>query len=136
MIAHYPVLQVIIPLLGAPLCLFIRVPRLVGLFSLLVSSIAFLISCGLLQQVLQHGTIVYELGGWAAPWGIEYRIDQLNSYLLLLVSGISTIVLIAAQTSIRQELPENRHVFFYTSYLLCLTGLLGILRDGMHLVAP
>jgi multicomponent Na+:H+ antiporter subunit D len=129
-IAHYPVLLVIIPLLGAPLCLFIRVPRLVGLFSLLVSSIAFLISCGLLQQVLQHGTIVYELGGWAAPWGIEYRVDLLNSYLLLLVSGISTIVLIAAQTSIRQELPENRHVFFYTSYLLCLTGLLGILATG------
>ncbi len=130
MISHYPVLQVIIPLLGAPLCLFIRVPRLVGLFSILVSGTAFLISCGLLQQVLLHGTIVYELGGWPAPWGIEYRIDQLNSYLLLLVSGISTIVLVAAQTSIKQELPENRHIFFYTSYLLCLTGLLGILATG------
>lgn len=130
MIAHYPILQVIIPLLGAPLCLFIRIPRLVGLFALLVSAAAFLVSCGLLQQVLSHGTIVYEIGGWAAPWGIEYRIDQLNSYLLLLVSGISTVVLVAAQTSVKKELPENRHIYFYTSYLLCLTGLLGILATG------
>jgi len=128
--AHLPVLQVIIPLLGAPLCLFIRVPRLVGLFAFLVSSTAFLISCLLRYQVNLHGTLIYKLGDWAAPWGIEYRIDQLSSYLLILVSAISTIVLIAAQTSIRKELPENRHVFFYTAYLLCLTGLLGILATG------
>lgn len=130
MTAHYPVLQVIIPLLGAPLCLLVRVPRLAGLFAILVSGAAFLISCGLLSQVLANGTIIYELGGWAAPWGIEYRIDQLNSYLLLLVSGMSTVVLIAAQTSIKKELPEDRHTFFYTAYLLCLTGLLGILATG------
>ncbi|MBW2682305.1 MAG: monovalent cation/H+ antiporter subunit D family protein, partial [Deltaproteobacteria bacterium] len=72
----------------------------------------------------------YQLGGWAAPWGIEYRIDKLNGYLLLLVSGVSTIVLVAAQTSISKELPENRHTFFYTAYLLCLTGLLGILATA------
>ena len=130
MIAHYPVLQVIIPLLGAPLCLILRVPRLAGLFAILVSAVAFLISCGLLQQVLAHGTIVYELGGWAAPWGIEYRIDLLNSYLLLLVSSVSTVVLVAAQASISRELPEDRQTYFYTAYLLCLTGLLGILATG------
>lgn len=130
MTAHFPILQVIIPLLGAPLCLFVRVPRLVGIFALVVSGLAFLVSCGLLQQVMIHGTLHYELGGWPEPWGIGYRIDYLNSYLLLLVSAMSTIVLVAAQTSIRRELPENRHTFFYTAYLLCLTGLLGILATN------
>jgi multicomponent Na+:H+ antiporter subunit D len=125
-IAQYPILQVIIPLIGAPLCLFLRVPRLVGIFAIIVSAASFVVSCALLQQVLLHGTIIYELGGWPAPWGIEYRIDLLNSYLLLLVTSLSTVVLVAAQSSIRDELPENRHTFFYTSYLLCLTGLLGI----------
>jgi len=128
--AHLPILQVIIPLLAAPLCLFIRIPRIVGIFAILVSATAFLISCGLLQEVITGGTLSYQLGGWAAPWGIEYRIDKLNGYLLLLVSGISTIVLVAAQTSISKELPENRHTFFYTAYLLCLTGLLGILATA------
>lgn len=130
MIAHLPVLQVIIPLLGAPLCFALHVPRLAGLFAILVSGAAFLVSCGLLQQVLAQGAIIYQLGGWAAPWGIEYRIDLLNSYLLLLVSAISTVVLLAAQTSVSKELPENRQTFFYTAYLLCLTGLLGILATG------
>jgi len=129
-IAHLPILQVIVPLLAAPLCLILRVPRLVGLFALSASACAFLISCGLLQQVLSHGTISYYLGGWEPPWGIEYRIDYLNSYLLLLVSAMSTVILIAAQTSIKKELPENRVTFFYTAYLLCLTGLLGILATA------
>lgn len=130
MTAHYPILQVLIPLLAAPFCLFLRIPRLVGIFAIIASGTAFLVSCGLLQQVLHHGTLSYELGGWAAPWGIEYRIDQLNSYLLLLVSGISTVVLLGSQASIERELPENRQTYFYTAYLLCLTGLLGILATG------
>lgn len=130
MTAHLPILQVIIPLLAAPLCLFIRIPRIVGIFAILVSATAFFISCSLLQEVVTGGTLSYQLGGWAAPWGIEYRIDKLNGYLLLLVSGVSTIVLVAAQTSISKELPENRHTFFYTAYLLCLTGLLGILATA------
>ncbi len=130
MTAHFPILQVVIPLLAAPFCLFIRLPRLVGIFATLVSGVAFLISCGLLNEVLASGVISYKIGGWAAPWGIEYRIDRLNSYLLLLVSGVSTIVLVAAQSSIGKELPENRHTFFYTAYLLCLTGLLGILATA------
>jgi len=130
MTAHLPVLQVIVPLLAAPLCLFLRIPRLVALFAILVSAATFLVSCGLLQQVLAHGTLIYSMGNWPAPWGIEYRIDLLNVYLLLLVSAISTVVLVAAQSSISRELPENRHTFFYTAYLLCLTGLLGILATG------
>ena len=130
MTAHLPILQVIIPLLAAPLCLFIRIPRIVGIFAILVSATAFFISCGLLHEVVTGGTLSYQLGGWAAPWGIEYRIDKLNGYLLLLVTGVSTIVLVAAQTSISKELPENRHTFFYTAYLLCLTGLLGILATA------
>lgn len=130
MIAHYPILQVLIPLLGAPLCMILRLPRLVGPFAILVSGVTFLVSVGLLREVLEHGVQIYQLGGWPAPWGIEYRIDLLNSYILLLVSSMSTVVLIAAQTSIRRELPENRHTFFYTAYLLCLTGLLGILATG------
>jgi multicomponent Na+:H+ antiporter subunit D len=129
-IAHSPVLQVVVPLLGAPLCLVLRAPRLVWFFAVLVSTGSFLISCGLLQQVLTHGPIVYHLGGWPAPWGIEYRIDQLNGYLLLLVTLISTVVLIGAHASVRRELPESRQTFFYTAYLLCLTGLLGILATG------
>lgn len=130
MLVHFPILQVIVPLMAAPLCLFLTRPRLVWLFALIVSGLAFLISATLLQQVMVSGTIVYELSGWEAPWGIEYRIDQLNALLLLIISAISTVVLLAAHTSIRQEIPADRHTLFYVLYLLSLAGMLGIVATG------
>jgi multicomponent Na+:H+ antiporter subunit D len=129
-IAHLPILQVIVPLLAAPLCLFINRPKVVWMFALITSALAFLISCLLLDQVMTSGTISYELGGWEAPWGIEYRIDKLNAFVLLIISGISTLVLIAAQTGIEKEIPKDKHTLFYILYLLSLTGMLGIVATG------
>ena len=119
MLVHFPILQVIVPLMAAPVCLFLTRPRLIWLFALVVSGLAFLISATLLQQVLALGTIVYELGGWEAPWGIEYRIDLLNAFLLLIITAISTVVLLAAHTSIEREIPADRHTYFSWKYPLC-----------------
>jgi len=130
LLIHLPILQVIVPLMAAPLCLLLTRPRLVWLFTLIVSGLAFLISCLLLQQVMTSGTIIYELSGWEAPWGIEYRIDQLNAFLLLIISAVSTVVLIAADTSIKKEIPADKHTFFYILYLLSLAGMLGIVATG------
>jgi len=129
-LAHLPILQVIVPLMAAPTCLILRKPKLVWLFTLLASSLAFIISILLLQQVMQTGTISYELGGWSPPWGIEYRIDQLNAFIALIISGVSTVVLLAAQTSIEKEIPQEKQTLFYILYLLSLTGMLGILTTG------
>jgi multicomponent Na+:H+ antiporter subunit D len=130
LLAHLPVLQVIVPLMAAPLCLFLTRSRLVWLFALMANGLAFLISALLMQQVMTSGTIIYELGGWDAPWGIEYRIDHLNAFLLLIISSVSTVVLFAADTSIRKEIPADRHTYFYVLYLLSLAGMLGIVATG------
>jgi multicomponent Na+:H+ antiporter subunit D len=129
-LAHLPILQVIIPLMAAPLCLLLKRSQLVWLFALLANFLAFLISILLLQQVMSTGTIVYELGGWDAPWGIEYRIDHLNAFMLLIITGVSTVILMAAQTSIEKEISEDKHTLFYILYLLSLTGMLGIVATG------
>lgn len=130
MIIHLPILQVIVPLLAAPLCLFLKQPKLVWPFALIATGLTFLISVLLLQQVLTSGPIVYELGGWAPPWGIVYRIDELNAYLLVIISSISAVVMMAAQTSLQKELSKDRHTYFYMLYLLTLTGMLGIVSTG------
>ena len=130
MLAHLPILQVIVPLIAAPACLILRRPKLVWLFTLLASSLAFIISILLLQQVMVAGAISYELGGWRPPWGIEYRIDKLNAFIALIISGVSTVVLLAAQTSIEKEIPEDKQTLFYILYLLSLTGMLGIVTTG------
>ena len=130
MTEHLPILQVIIPLMAAPICLMLKRVQLVWLFALIASGLAFVVSILLLQQVMTSGVISYELGGWQAPWGIEYRIDKLNAFLLLIISGISTIVLVAAQTSIEKEIAKSKQVYFYILYLLSLTGMLGIVATG------
>ncbi|RDX36913.1 monovalent cation/H+ antiporter subunit D family protein [Kangiella sp. HD9-110m-PIT-SAG07] len=130
MIQHLPILQVIIPLLAAPICFILKEARLVRWFVLIANVMAFVISIMLLQQVNLHGTLVYSLGGWEAPVGIEYRIDELNAYLLILVTSISTITLMAAGKSLTKEIPESKITYFYIAYMLCLTGLLGIVTTG------
>lgn len=128
--AHYAALQVVAPLIAAPLCVLLRRGILAWLVTVAISWIALGISIQLLIQVLATGTISYELGGWAAPWGIEYRVDSVNAFVLLIVSGISAVTAPYAHKTVVKEIPEDRHYLFYSAYLLCLTGLLGITITG------
>src|SRR5690606_852060 len=104
--------------------------RLAWLFATAAGLATFAISCLLLYQVQHSGPISYALGGWEAPWGIEYRIDLLSAYVLLVVSGIGALVLAAANTGVSREIPEAKQPLFYVTYLLCLAGLLGIVATG------
>ena len=77
-IDHLPILQVAGPLIAAPVCCLLRARNLAWFFTLLVSIGAFLCSIYLLSAVLETGPISYAIGGWAAPLGIEYRVDASN----------------------------------------------------------
>jgi multicomponent Na+:H+ antiporter subunit D len=127
---HLPALQVVVPLLSAPICALVYRPRLAWAMAVAVSAAALLMSVLLLQQVLASGPISYALGGWAAPWGIEYRVDAVNAFVLVIVSAISTVVLPFARDSVEREVRGDRVHLFYTSWMLCLTGLLGIAITG------
>lgn len=127
---HLPVLQVVVPLISAPICFLLRRGDLAWGFTFLVSLTAFATSVLLLQSVMDGETLRYEIGGWAAPWGIEYVIDATNAIVLVVVSGIGTVVGAYARRSVLAELPASQHGLFYTAYLLCLTGLLGVTITG------
>ena len=128
--SNLPALQVVIPLLSAPLALMLRRSSHTWLWAQLVCIAALAISYTLLQQVLANGPISYEMGGWAPPWGIEYYVDSVNAFVLLIVSTIATVVMLAARTSVAREIAEDKQPLFYTAYLLCLAGLLGIAITG------
>jgi multicomponent Na+:H+ antiporter subunit D len=70
------------------------------------------------------------MGGWPPPWGIEYRVDALSGFVLLLVSAIGAVIVPFAYRSVAFEIAEDRRAWFYCMYLLCLTGLLGITITG------
>lgn len=130
--SHWPILQVVAPLLAAPLCALVRHPRIAWLLTLAVSLAATAIAWSLLQQTLAAGgePISYLLGGWAAPWGIEYRVDATNAWVLLIVTAISSVALLFARDSVEREVEAARIHYFYTAWLLCLAGLLGMAATG------
>ena len=128
--AQLPALQVVIPLLAAPLCLLLYRPFATWLLTVVTSAATLVISTLLLTQVLDSGPIDYTFGGWAAPFGIAYRIDLVNAYVLLIVSAISTVVSVFARLSVAAEIEASNQGIFYTAWLLCLTGLLGIAITG------
>ena len=131
MIAQTPILIVVIPLIFSLLCPLIGLWRkgLCYFWAILALSLSVLASIDTLFAVMGGGTIHYRLGGWAPPFGIEYVVDHLNAMMLVIVSVISLIVAIYSMRSVEQELPE-KIVYFYTVFLLQVTGFLGIVITG------
>ncbi len=127
---HLPALQVVIPLLAAPLCLLLHRGPACWALSLAVSWTALAIALTLLGQVLSGGPISYPIGGWAPPWGIEYRLDTLGGFVLVIVAAIGAVVIVFARLSVAHEVAGDRQYLFYALYLLCLTGMLGIVITG------
>jgi multicomponent Na+:H+ antiporter subunit D len=127
---HLPALQVVVPLLGAVLAAFLRRGTSAFAVALLVSWLMPFIAGGLLWQVLTGEAISYRLGGWEPPYGIEYRVDVFNAFVLMLVSIVGAVVIPFAHRSVALEVDEGRQAWFYCMYLLCLAGLLGIAITG------
>ena len=126
--AHYPILVVIVPLVA--FCVILRHGGRSWALAAFATWIAFAISIPLLAQVMEGGTISYLLGNWAAPWGIEYRIDPLSAFIILIVTAIGSVMMVFAPKSVSAEIPGDRTYLFYTMYLLTFTGLIGMAATG------
>jgi len=92
-------------------------------------TVALMAAVGLLGAVVTGGTVLYRLGGWDPPWGIAYRVDHLNSLVLVVIIVVALINLATTRAHVRREFP-NRVGPFYTLYALFVTGLLGIVVTG------
>ena len=127
---HLPILMIVIPLFSAPLCVLLSNRKLTGLLAFVVCWLTFGISVWLLAQVNSTGPISYDLGGWKAPYGIEYVVDPLSAFFTTIVSGMAALAITYSPRSIEREIPESKHYLFHAAYLLCMTGLLGICVTG------
>ena len=123
---HLPALQVIIPLLSAPLCLLLRWRTGAWLIALVATWATFAVSLILFRTVMLQGAITYDMGGWPAPWGINYHIDSLSAFLVLIVTGIGALTLAYAYRSVKREIRPESLRAFYALLLTCQAGLLGI----------
>ena len=130
MVSHISLLLVVVPLIAAPVVAVLPRGRLPWLVAFMVAATCAVLAGMQLWAVLYEGAISYELGGWAPPWGIEYRIDAVNAFVALIVAAIAAITLPYALLSAEREIPEDKIPLFYSALLLCLTGLLGITQTG------
>lgn len=124
-----PVLQIVVPFLTAPLIVLVGRREAAWWLSLLACLASLTISYMLLLEVRDGGFISYQIGGWAPPLGIEYRIDATNGLVLFLISLIATITMPFAKKSVASEVTQSL-TLFYACLMLCYTGLMGMVITG------
>lgn len=128
--ANLPVFIVIAPLfVSFLLTTFAKRIRLVENLVLSVETLG-LIGAGYLAYIvlIQKGApIIYQMGGWPAPWGIELKIGSLAAFFILVVSIVSLPVSLFARDNLTDEVGDKGRVArFYVLYLLLTGALFGM----------
>lgn len=130
MIDHLPIIQVIVPLLAAPCIFLVRRDDIAWYLTCAVAVACLLTTFSLWYQFHLTGPLSYELGGWAAPWGIEYRTDALTLITLFIVTGVNMFAIVFCRRSIEAEVAVNQRSTFYAAWTLAVCGMLGIISTG------
>ncbi len=125
---HYPALIVVIFFIAAFLSpLLYRWARRVSaalIISALIAALAMVIA--LMAEVQQTGVVYYHMGGWAPPWGIEFKADSLRLYILLVVISVSLWIFVFALRDLQHELKKRVIGWYYTLYALLVGSMSGI----------
>jgi len=131
-IEHFPVLAVAVSLLGSFTILLtsIYTKRAGYPISISITFIQLLMALVILVNVLASGTISYWLGGWRPPWGIEYRVDALGAYVLVIVTLFSFSSTVYAKRVVEKEIELSKHPYFYTLWMLLVSGMVGVAVTG------
>jgi multicomponent Na+:H+ antiporter subunit D len=130
--SNLPVLIVMIPLLvAATLPMLGKSGNRAWFIATATTAALFVISILILRKIGGEGGVVTHLmGNWKVPWGIELRIDSVNGFVTLIITGIAFVVTLGSRLSIQKEIPADRLPIFYTIWLCCITGLIGITVTG------
>ncbi len=132
MIEHLPVLAVAVSLLGSfTVVLTSLYTRKAGYpLSLSVTFIQLVMAVAILMNINSGGAISYWLGGWRPPWGIEYRVDILGAYVLVIVTLFSFLATVYARKTVEKEIDPEKQPYFYTLWLLLVSGMAGVAVTG------
>ncbi len=124
--AHLPALQVVVPLLAAPLVLLLKPRGLAWAGATSVALCSFGIAIFMALTVARGGHFDYAMGGWQPPYGIALSVGAFSALVLLIVTGAAALTLLAARASIERQVEVERQPLFYAAWLLALAGLVGI----------
>ncbi len=119
-------LQVVVPLLSAPLCLLVRSAG----FARLLAAASGLFGLGnaiwLLVAVRDGGPLRHAYGGFVPPIGIEHRLDLTGAYMLVVIATIVAATTAWAAITRLDELGRSRRDLFFAAWQMCVAGLYGM----------
>ena len=134
MIPHSPILAILLPLFAAFLMPVVGIlarrrgiKRAQEWFAIVAVLAELVIVASMLPAVWGGQVLVYQLGGWSPPWGINLAIDGLNLLVALIVAGISTLVVIYSFVYMERDTGLDQ---YYTLLLLILVGMMGVALTG------
>lgn len=134
MIPHAPILAILIPLFASFLTPVIGIlSRRRGIkrarewFAIAAVLAELVVVASMLPTVWDGQVLVYRLGGWQPPWGINLAIDGLNLLAALIVAGIGALVMIYSFIYMERDTGLDQ---YYTLYLLILAGMMGVALTG------
>ena len=81
-------------------------------------------TASLTERVVREGPFSYELGGWAAPWGIALEFDEFSAAALF-IAFIMVLVVIFSGPYVRRAVPAHRISWYYSLLLINLGGMIG-----------
>ncbi|ASW54109.1 Na+/H+ antiporter subunit D [Plantactinospora sp. KBS50] len=125
------VLPVMLPLLGAALTLILAGrPRAQRTVSVLVLAATLVTAVLLLWAAIRHGTLVAEIGGWAAPAGIVLVADQFATLMLVVSVAVTLAVLCYAVGQGQAGDQEAPVSVFHPTYLVLTAGVANAFLAG------
>lgn len=127
MLSHLPILTVILPLVCAPLCLvFSRKDIYARSLLVAVNFITLMFATVMLLHTTTADPMDYALGGWAPPWGIAFRVDQMSALMVFLFAIVFLACALYMHNSLSYELGRKRLYPIYSVMLISQSGLFGI----------
>lgn len=99
----------------------VSAPALIALISL-----ALVMAVVMLVRFYQVGPYVYHMGGWPPPWGVEFKIDLLRIYMVLVILAVSLWIIIYALKDLEHELKTDVLGWYYTLYALLVGSMAGM----------
>ena len=124
-------LPVALPLLGAALALALyRRPRIQRAISLITLTTVLAIAVSMLL-LMDKGTIVAEIGNWAAPVGINLVADRLSVLMLTVSSAVTLCVLLYSLGQGQADGDEGAPLSIYhPTYLILTAGVANAFLSG------
>lgn len=117
-------LPVMLPLAGAAFALLARHHARLQLGLAITTLVAVLgVSLALVTQVIEHGTLVLQIGRWTPQLGIVLVADRLSALMLVVSSIVTLAVLVYSSAQPVSETTERTPVAIYhPTYLVLVAG--------------